>query len=508
MLFKIFILGSVVTILYEGEEIEQFKKIVSIVSTDPVDLLVLPSEIDENMSNRNFEIIRCTPQQDYTMDNEFYFKRQIKSCRSNMSAVKKKKKKNKKNKNLMNDNHRYEKVVMKNCTKERIDKNDDFNTNAILTNPLKKKKIEDITASFIYNVKEEMNRKTISLNPDFLKDMFTSKIKPLENICLKTDFEQEQEVVNEKNTSNCEMFVTPVNENIVQCVHLLKKRNHYLDKQKMPCSIHEISDMLKQDDSILKDKSAKLPELIKNLLNKICTFLPNISESECIRKENVSKNVLNSSEKSLNGICKRFRFSDEFSNQTGSNESNENGHDTNLMLEHQNIEHNAKRSKYFHKMKSMRERKFIIEKNARELEDECVKTDLNRSKNLNENDISREHNNISSSKCVTMNTPLEYEHMDNMLSSSKRSTGCVTQTMNVDSSKSENANAKFINNSVTCPNCKFEFTIPNTTIQYTPILQSMRAFVDNTTERNIWNHHFNFINEHLQSFSSINHQFR
>lgn len=223
-----------------------FTKMISVISTDPIDLHILPEQIDATMSNIN--IIQCLPTEGSISVDEFSFKRQMKDNQEKTAVKiqndKKAKKKKRKGANAS-------KLALPNIPDQvsSVNKN-----NVVIANH------EDNPVS------DEMVNERIEQFSQMLADFLVAGELTPEWNSLKYLFGLKDDP-----TTSDESFAFVQNPpaNLLTYALHIKQRNEFIDEQIVPCSVDEFLSLLNRSNSIFVRHSSGLYSLIKEISSKI-----------------------------------------------------------------------------------------------------------------------------------------------------------------------------------------------------------------------------------------------
>lgn len=236
-------LGAVVTILSEGEEMSTFTKMISVVSTDPIDLHILPEYIDPNLSN--LDIIRCLPTEGSISEDEFSFKRQMKVNQEKNAVGMQINKRVKKTK------HRHSSsstLTLKNGITDQPSSNK--MTNRERGGPASIEMLNERIENFFQSLTESFITDKLNLGWSSLKVLFG----------LKDDHTTTDETF---------AFVQDPPTDLLTYALYVKQRNNVIDPQIMPCSVDEFLSLLNNGNNIFGRHSSGLSSLIREVSGKI-----------------------------------------------------------------------------------------------------------------------------------------------------------------------------------------------------------------------------------------------
>lgn len=509
----IFVLGAVITVVYEGEEMAQFKRIVSAVSTDPVDLYILDNEVSSSSQDQEFKIIKCLPQHDPELTEEYLFRKKINAAQRN-APTKKKSKKHKKKKqppkavevpvnpvvNVKLPETVEEEVIDSDCLTDeskppRISSSSDNHV------------MEKMIQQYVETVREHMSQK-MSLDAPVIGKFFLPQMKTYTKMYFVdygkppnlTEPISKQETTQEPDSS------------VLNFVNSIRGKNSFLDEQKIPCSMAQFFELYDSDETILTNYTpVSFTDIIKDMLSKVRELArPLISQNSQLGTENTNTGVSKTSLKRVGGKCNQFGDMYGRTSMSKSEDTEDSSgilqETSNWVLGHMNSVHSPKRTR----------------------KDEPVQFDPGRNKTLGgmkyipfTSTSMQPHSGFIKPIPITPEVShtigisrTTYEHNSELNHDFRSETNVnvdITMPSSLKNRKTNNTQQDCTQQKtsnpntgcVQCPNCQFKFSVASSINQRTPILQPMRAFVNSDMERNIWQSHFHFIGNHVRSLPSL-----
>lgn len=451
-----------ITILHEGAEIEQFYKLISTVCTDPVDLYMLPNEIDKNVNQIELQVIKCQPDLNAAANaNEYYFKKNNEN-QANKNVNKKKTKKCKKKKKTKKTNVQGEDASNLNkeesSTDEMVEKDDDDVSVSI--------EMEKLVKEYIEGIKEAVNNERVEIDHNNLRHFFKPSEPTFRAIQISNYFKPTFMDVLQHDEDDDDVFESPnETESLIQYANFIKKKHAFLDEQKIPCSIYQFLELIKRNESLISNHiSANIYDSVKGILEVIRLLLKHEREKRKKANEKCNLSFNNVEKRTVKRINEHLKSDEPRSLDTVNSIEHEVG---NWMISRSDLSahYSPKRSK------------------NRDLTPPL--------KNFTSNPpFSKADLPYTVFKSSRVVQPCNDMELDESFSASD--TGRIPP-----SQPSGGMECISRNSSVTCPNCRHSFTLPE--VNNVPLLQPINAYVNSETERKIWQNHFNFISNRVRS---------
>lgn len=471
--------GAVITILHEGNEMEQFYKLVSSVSTDPVDLFILPNEIHANINESQLQTVRCHPDSNALPNgNEYQFRKNNENQMK--TAPKKKSKKTKKKKKSKQDEYLPETFESNSFAED-----DDSADGIVPGNVAVDKEMESIVEHYIEAIKEEVHRDGISIDESNLRNLFKHPEHNFYAVNYTNFFKPTFIDIPDgyKDDDDDDVFIQNIDDTcLIQYMNFIKKKHTFLDEQKLPCSTAQFLELIKCNETLIqKFVSVDVQGSVKNILEKIHSM---VAETE---RKNVS--ARSTKLENLENViaCTRSKRIDQ---QIGFKRPQ--SLDTVNSIEHETSNWMVSRTDYLCRQ--------YLPKRDENLENFTLPV-----KNFTDNPPGF-HSDSPYTVFKSSRNDLEdveargLDDESYQYSIYSKSPQAIPSNITRNNKSSNVHNTQSHSESVTCPNCQHMFTLSRR--NNLPFLHPIKFNIDENTERMIWQHHFNFINSQVSSRSA------